>query len=305
MATSRSQSTGGRVWRLARAQHGVVTYAQLIGLGLSPAAIKHRVRRGRLHRIRPGVFALGRPDLTDRGHWMAAVLSCGAGAALSHISAGELWGVLKQRPGPIHVSLPSPIQRRPAGIIVHRSTVLADHRVERDRIPVTSPSQTLIAVAALLPSRRLEAAVNEADKLDLIDPESLRAELEAHRGRRGVGVLRDLLDRRTFRLTDSELERRFLRLVRKARLPLPVTGRKVNGFRVDFFWPELGLVVETDGLRYHRTAAQQAVDRRRDQAHAAAGLATLRFTHAQVRFEQEAVASTLRRVILRLRDEAA
>jgi len=47
--------------------------------------------------------------------------------------------------------------------------------------------------------------------------------------------------------------------------------------------PELGLVVETDGLRYHRTPAQQARDRRRDQLHTAAGLTTLRFTHAQVR----------------------
>ena len=67
----------------------------------------------------------------------------------------------------------------------------------------------------------------------------------------------------------------------------------VNGFRVDFYWPELGLVVETDGLRYHRTPAQQAKDRRRDQAHVAAGLTALRFTHEQVVRESEYVEETL------------
>jgi very-short-patch-repair endonuclease len=103
-----------------------------------------------------------------------------------------------------------------------------------------------------------------------------------------------------FRLTDSELERRFLRLVRSAGLPTPQTGRLVSGFRVDFFWPALGLVVETDGLRYHRTPAEQTRDRLRDQAHTAAGLVPLRFTHAQIRFEPDYVVEILRRVTRRL-----
>jgi hypothetical protein len=82
-------------------------------------------------------------------------------------------------------------------------------------------------------------------------------------------VLREVLDRRTFTLTDSELERRFLPIARSAGLPPPRTGHYLNGFKVHFFWPELGLGVETDGLRYHRTPAQQSRDRLRDQAHTA------------------------------------
>ncbi|HSR22622.1 MAG TPA: DUF559 domain-containing protein, partial [Candidatus Eisenbacteria bacterium] len=74
-----------------------------------------------------------------------------------------------------------------------------------------------------------------------------------------------------------------------------------NGFRVDFHWPELALVVETDGLRYHRTPAQQARDRLRDQAHASAGLVALRFTHAQVAFEPARVVEVLRNVAERRR----
>jgi len=119
-----------------------------------------------------------------------------------------------------------------------------------------------------------------------------------------VKPLRALLDRRTFRLTDSELERRFLPLVDAVRLARPLTRQRVNGFRVDFFWPDLRLVVETDGLRYHRTPAQQARDRLRDQAHLAAGFTPLRFTHAQVRFEPAHVRETLAAVVSRLRMES-
>jgi very-short-patch-repair endonuclease len=145
--------------------------------------------------------------------------------------------------------------------------------------------------------REIEGAINEADKLDLVSPDGLRRSLDDMKAtaarRPGVGRLRSILDRHSFVLTDSELERRFLSLVRRAGLPEPETGRYVNGFKVDFFWPQLGLVVETDGLRYHRTPAQQTRDRRRDQVHAATGLRLLRFTHAQVRYEPAHVVSML------------
>ncbi len=167
---------------------------------------------------------------------------------------------------------------------------------------MTTPIRTLVDLATQLRRGPLERAVNEADKRELVDPETLRSALDAYRGQPGVARLRKLLDRRTFRLTDSELERRFLPLVAAAGLPLPLTRQRLNGFRVDFYWPDLGLVVESDGLRYHRTPAQQARDRLRDQAHAAAGLTPLRFTHAQVRFEAAHVGATLVAVARRLEE---
>ncbi len=115
-----------------------------------------------------------------------------------------------------------------------------------------------------------------------------------------MAALRKVLDCQTFVLTDSDLERLFLPIARSAGLPLPRTGRRLNGFKVDFYWPDLGLVVETDGLRYHRTPAQQARDRVRDQAHAAGGLTCLRFTHAQIRYGTEHVRATLVSVVRRL-----
>lgn len=226
--------------------------------------------------------------------WTAAVLSCGAQAALSHESAAALWGI---RPGGgplIEVSVPVGVWRRGPGIVVHRRIGLGREDLARHRgIPVTSPVCTLVDLAPRLPTKQLEAVINEADTLDLVNPEALRQALDARAGRPGVAVLRKLLDRQTFTLTDSELERLFLPIAGRSGLPPPLTGRRLNGFRVDFYWPELRLVVETDGLRYHRTPAQQARDRRRDQAHLATGLKPLRFTHAQVKFEPAYVEATL------------
>jgi very-short-patch-repair endonuclease len=296
-----------KAWDLAAAQHGVVARAQLVDLGLSRSAIEHRLRTGRLHPVMPGVYAVGRPELTRHGRWMAAVLCCGQRAVLSHVSAGALWGFAVEGGPLVDVSVRSRAGRRPRGIRLHRRVALhSAAETMRERIPVTAVVQTLVDLAVQLPPPRLERAVNEADRLDLIDPENLREALGAYAGQPGVRRLRTLLDQRTFRMTDSELERRFLEIVDSLGLERPLTRDFVNGFRVDFQWPALGLVVETDGLRYHRTPAQQTRDRRRDQAHTAAGLAQLRFTHEQVRHEPNHVRRMLGALVRRLeRDRRA
>ncbi|HZA89271.1 MAG TPA: type IV toxin-antitoxin system AbiEi family antitoxin domain-containing protein [Solirubrobacterales bacterium] len=286
---------------MAKRQHGIVARTQLLALGFSSQSIKHRVAKGRLHSVRRGVYAVGRPEITRLGRWTAALLSCGPKAVLSHESAAALWQIATERPGRIDVSVPAPVDRRRPGIIVHRRvTLFAEDVTTLERIPVTTPVCTLVDIAGRLPRDRLEAAINEADKRGLTDPEALRSAIGGLTGRPGVAALREMLDRRTFTLTDSELERRFVPIAREAGLSLPQTQRQVNGFRVDFYWPDIGLVVETDGLRYHRTAAQQAKDRVRDQAQVAAGLTPLRFTHAQVRFESDHVRATLAAVAGRL-----
>jgi very-short-patch-repair endonuclease len=306
MASLRSQTLGKEVWRLASEQHGVIALFQLLELGYTMSAIKHRIARGRLHPVRAGVYAVGRPDLTREGEWMAAVLSCGPDAVLSHGSAAALWGLVTERESRIHVTVPSARDRRQPGSALHRRSTLGTGDVTRRRgIPITAPTRTLMDLANVVPGRVLEAAVNEADKLDLVYPDELRIELELRKGQPGVRPLRALLNKATFTLTDSELERRFLPIARRAGLGKPRTQAQVCGFRVDFYWPELGLVVETDGLRYHRTPSAQARDRVRDQAHAAAGLAHLRFTHWQVRYDAKIVQHTLKAVAARRRQAAS
>lgn len=290
-------------WDLAHRQHGVIARRQLLELGFHPQAVKHRLANGRLHPVLRGVYAVGRPEVSRYGRWMAAVLSCGPDAVLSHHPAAALWGIAEERAGPLSISVPAEIGRRSRpGIVIHRRTGLGDFVAHRHRIPVTSAVWTLLDLARTVSERRLDRAVNEADKLGLVDVEELRSLIELRAGASGVAALRALLDRRTFALTDSELERRFLRLALNAGVPRPETGRRVNGFKVDFYWPGLGLVVETDGLRYHRTPAQQARDRLRDQSHTASGLTTLRFTHEQVRSEGDRVAATLLAVVGRLQE---
>jgi very-short-patch-repair endonuclease len=300
------RSARNEIWRLVARQHGVIARRQLLELGLSPKVVERRLATGRLHALWRGIYAVGRPRVTIRGWWMGGVLACGDRAVLSHMSAALLWGIIgtstgsegeRDRPVVIHTSVPEDRITRLSGIRAHRRRYLGERdRAVHDGIPVTTPARTLIDLGSQLRHGALEAAVNAADRLELIDPEAVREAVEHHSGMDGVKALRQVLDATTFSLTDSELERRFLRLVRRAGLPKPKTQQRVQGFRVDFYWPDLRLVVETDGLRYHRTAAQQSRDRIRDQAHAAAGLVALRFTHAQVSFDPEHVVRTLRSV---------
>jgi len=289
------------VWELARAQHGVVTWGQLLAFGLSRHGIRHRIERGRLHPVAKGVYAVGRPDLERRGHWMAAVLCCGDGAVLSHGSAAALLGFGTECGGLADVSVRSSTIRRHPKLRVHRRPRLRDADVGfYDRIPVASPAQTLIDLAVCHDRMTVERMVDEADRLDLIAPPALRAELTHHPGEPGVARLRTWLDRRTFRLTRSRLERLFLPLAAIVGLSVPETKVWVNGFEVDFLWPDLRLVVETDSLRHHRTPAEQSRDHRRDQAHTAAGYVSLRFTHEQVCYEPEHVRAVLGDVARRL-----
>jgi very-short-patch-repair endonuclease len=296
------QSMAKAVWALARKQHGVVARWQLVELGVNRDAIHHRLEIGRLHRTPwSGVYAVGRPQLTQEGLWMAAVLACGREAVLSHAAAAALLGVLKRTP-PIEVSVPLSSRPRRRGIKVHRRSNLRPSMITKYRsIPVTNIVCTLVDVAPELRHSQLEAAINEADKLDLVDPDTLRLSLDAYSGHLGVAIVRQVVDARTFSLTDSALERHFRAIARQAGLSRPLTQHEVNGYRVDFYWPDLGLIVETDGLRYHRTPHQQSRDRVRDQVLTAAGLTVLRFTHRQIRYEAEHVEETLRTVAARLR----
>jgi hypothetical protein len=245
-----------------------------------------------------GVYAVGWPGLTPRRRWMAAVLACGDAAALSHRSAAALWGIGGERRGRIDVSVRRRCELNRPGLRVRgRPSLSAEDFTSRDGIPLTTVTLTVIDLASELSPLAVERTVNEADKHDLIDPEALRQALQRYAGVPGAPMLRDLLDRLTFRLSDSDLEIFFRPIAEAAGLPQPLSKQIVNDFEVDFFWPNLGLVVETDGLRYHRTPSTQARDARRDRAHVLAGMSPLRFTHYEIKHEPAVVKSSLARFL--------
>ncbi|HEY2054196.1 MAG TPA: DUF559 domain-containing protein [Solirubrobacterales bacterium] len=216
---------------------------------------------------------------------MAAVLACGVDAVLSHGSAAALWGI-----GPewhlIEISVRHRSWPRRRGVKARSRPSLPEQDVTvRHGIPVTTVARTILDQAATpISDASLERLVNEADVARAVDFDlrALRRYCDMRAGEPGVRRLRGLLDPETFRLSDSELERLFRPLAIAAGLPQPLTKTLVNSYEVDFYWPDLGLVVETDSLRYHRNAINQSRDLMRDQVHTAAGLTTLRFTHWQV-----------------------
>ena len=247
---------------------------QLRLAGLSGSAIGRRVAAGRLHRVHRGVYAVGHPGLGAEGEWLAAVLACGDGAVLSHRSAAELWGILEPRGGPAHVIVPAPGGRSPReGIRIHRFPGLSRRETTRRHgIPVTTPARTLADLRSVVEPRELRRAIREAEY-----------------GRLVVGRQAPPSDR-----TASELEDRFLRLCRRARLPEPEVNVRMLGFEVDFLWRAEELVVETDGYRSH--AGRQAFedDRVRDAALVAAGYRVLRFTYARITDRPADVVATVR-----------
>ncbi|HXF31668.1 MAG TPA: type IV toxin-antitoxin system AbiEi family antitoxin domain-containing protein [Solirubrobacterales bacterium] len=267
-------STGDRwIAMLAGRQHGVVTAAQLAEAGIDKDGIACRRRTGRLHRLHRGVYAVGHRSLSWRGRWLAAVLASGDGAVLSHTSAAALWGFLRPIPGPVHVTVAAATRRKPrAGIVAHRSrTITRSHVTRRHDIAVTTPARTIEDIRTTIQPYLFRRALRQA-------------ELAGHR------VPHLSVTKRT----RSDLELLFLRLCHDHGLPRPLVNRRVHGYRVDFWWPDHRLAVETDSWEYHRGSVALEDDHVRDLALRARGIETRRYTGDQLEAAPEAVVADLR-----------
>jgi hypothetical protein len=285
--------------RLAGGQHGIVARSQLRTLGLSAAAIDHRVRSARLHRIHQGVYAVGHRVLTVEGHWMAAVLAAGAEAVLSHGTAAAAWELRPAGAGAIDVTVPGdPGRGRRRGLRLHRSTTLTPDETTAHRgIPITTPVRTIIDLATTIKGRPLEHALDLAEQHGLVDFAELRGAIEAHPTRPGSPSLQAMLSRYTAGavFTRSELEERFLALCDDHGLPRPNVNIRIEGSEVDFAWRDARLIVEVDGYAYHRSPSAFEDDRARDFALTVVGWTVLRFTWAQITGRPGWVAAAIRR----------
>jgi predicted transcriptional regulator of viral defense system len=146
---------------IARAQHGVVSLAQLVALGLSASAVRSRVARGSLHPIHRGVYAVGHQRLTLRGRWMAAVLAGSEATLLASKSSAHLQGLLDTS-GRIEIVDPARGARRVPGLIARTSATLTEADVTVvDGIPCTDWARTVIDLAAHHRQREVEIALIE------------------------------------------------------------------------------------------------------------------------------------------------
>ena len=267
--THRDRVVGG----LADRQHGVVSREQLLAAGQTPRVIRRAVEAGRWRLVFRGVYAVGHLALRREGWWMAALLACGEGAALSHRTAAMVWGLQTGPTLPIDVTTSTDHGRKHRQITTHRTLLDPFDALVRDNLRVTTPSRTIVDLATRLKGRALRDAVERAQDLRRFDPDDIRDTLARAPRRPGTRRLHDLI---TVLAPDkdharSHLERLFLALARKARLPQPASNLEIAGRCRDFAWPDQRLVVETDGYRYHSSRQAKRSDNRRDPSQRRAG----------------------------------
>jgi Transcriptional regulator, AbiEi antitoxin len=304
-AEGRTRRLDVAVAALAERQHGVVAWAQLVGLGMGRDELRTRVAAGRLHRLHRGVYGVVGPRLLRiEGHWLAAVLAVGDGAALSHRSAAALWDVMPATARASDVTVARNVKPR-AGIRLHCVRSLPDdHMTIRNRVPCTTVARTIVDLAGVVPPRRLERALGQAEVLRLYDRKAIEAVLASNPRRPGTRPLRTLLggpDPSTT-LTRSTMEERFLALCDRVGLPrpecnLPFTLPDGTEIAIDAFWSSAGLAVELDSRGFHSSWRAQVRDRRRDAQLTLAGLKPLRFTEADLTREGNATIALLRELL--------
>jgi hypothetical protein len=291
----RCGDAGPAVAALAARQHGVVQHSQLVQLGLTKSTIRRWARAGRLHDIHRGVVAVGHSDLTTHGRFLAAVLSCGPGAALSHETAAVLWGLRKPRGPRIDVTVTTEGGRgRRRLVVIHRSDLQPEEMTLGQAIPVTTPARTLLDLAGILTRRQLERTIDQADFLGLD-----LSGLAPRPGKRGGALLRAVLTAHVAgsTWTRSQLEERMLALCRSAGLPPPRINEYVAGFEVDFHWPDQKLVVEIDDWSSHRGRGAFERDRHSDAALVVLGWRVVRITRARLARDPRGVAAQLTRLL--------
>ncbi len=287
---------------VAQRQLGLVTTEQLEAAGIGRGAIAARRGRNLLHPLHRGVYLVGHATRAPGTTALAAVLACRPKAFVSHSSAAVLWGLADTEPQDVNLTVPGRNCRSRTGIIVHKTRALHSHdRTTRYGIPITSPARTAIDYAATAGYEEAERAIAEALALRLLTQPQLVAAADRAPHRAGVALVRAILGQPGgARRTRSDGERAMLRLIRAAGLPVPLTNHPVMGFNADFFWPEVGLIVEVDGGDFHRPRPAFERDHRRDIVHKDGGHEVLRVSGQQIDREPIYIAAVIVRAYDRL-----
>jgi very-short-patch-repair endonuclease len=264
--------------------------------------VEDRIARGQLRRVHWGVYAIGHRPTGVESRWMAAVLSAGGGAVLSHRSAGSLWRILPSMSILPEATRATRCQSRP-GLRAHCGVLRPDEITRLNGIPVTSAPRTVLDFAAMSTERQLERALNEIEVQGITDKLSIPDLMERYPRKRGSVRLRRLLGDETVvrGVARKELEKRFAALLERTDLPRPRRNADVavrgRFFEADCLWAGRRVIVELDGRVAHGTRQAFEKDRERDRLLQSDGWRVIRITWRQLRDDAPAVIADLRRLL--------
>lgn len=278
---------------------------EAIGSGLTDDSLARAVRRGDILRVRHGAYADGpwwAQATTDDRHRATAVCvvrSYSSPVLASHTTAAVMHGLPTwgQDLRDLHLTHLTPASgRTQAGVVHHRGVCRVDDITRVGGVLVTSVARTIIDAAALVDVERGLIMADAALHRGLVLPEQLeRQYVQQDRDPRTLHVR--LVVRRADGRAASPGESRSRHLFWTQGLPSPVPQYAVRDHRgnligvVDFAWPELGVIVEFDGLAKYRTllnpgeSAEEAVIReklREDRIREATGWTVVRITWADL-----------------------
>lgn len=281
--------------QLAAMAYGVVTRRALLDAGITPEEVRHRLLAGALLRVHPGVYRVGHVAAWVEAEYLAAVLACGAGAALGGLAAVHHYRVVREPPSQPEVTCPR--ERRIPGVAVLRARGLGTRDVTSWReIPAVTVPRALVEVAGRMGISELARACHEAGVRYRTTPRQVDAALSRWPNARGARGLRAVMAGDA-KVSLSRLEAAFLALLREHGMPLPVTNRPVGGRRVDCRWQEHQLTVELDSYAFHNSRHSWELDHHREREAYARGDRFRRYTWADVVEDPAAMLAELRNLL--------
>ncbi|MGH2861576.1 MAG: DUF559 domain-containing protein [Solirubrobacteraceae bacterium] len=265
---------------LAAKQSGCITWAQLRALGIAASSIRRWTATGYLILVLPRVYAVGHLAADNRSRLVSLALFAGPAACVSHGTCAHWRGWLRYPVRATHISTPRRIRRNLPAVVIHSNRELDRELI--NGVPCTTVTQTLLDVAATESRKLVHRGLAQLDYEHRLNPQGIQA--ACGRGRPGSMHLLSALDTYMPQLarTKSGLEDEFLYVCQRFGIPLPEVNVHVDGEELDCLWRELGLVVELDGGRNHRSPAQRHRDQRKALKLRAHGLTVVRYTEDQV-----------------------
>lgn len=290
--------------RVAADQHGIITMEQAIAEGMSLHAIRHRVSTRRLVPLHPGVYRIAGSPATWRSSLLAACLAAPGPGLASHRSSARLWDLPGGSERLVEITCRRWRRVQLAGLVVHETGVLdAIDTTVVDAVPCMTVERTLLSLGAVVPATVVELAMDTALRRGITSLGHVHSLLErlGRRGRPGVGVLRQVLDRHVgdAAVTESVMETRLKQMLRRQGLPVPSFQYEIRAggrfvARVDAAYPDDRIAIEYDSYAHHTGRAALVRDSRRRNALVGLGWAVVSVTAADIKAGGDHVVAMIR-----------